>query len=229
MAPDHSQQPAAYRQLPTVLDSVRRALGRSKPLARPPVPPEIAEPITRLVHADIGLSELFQQTAAANKIEVEALRVEDLGKQLGAFLNAASCHRIALPDSKFLQQLQIETSLKRQGFETRRWDKMTLDELYEFDAGVTDVYCAVAESGSLVVRASAEHGRALSLVPPIHVAIVQPRDFVPDLLDLFEKLGQEGTAGGTVLVSGPSKTSDIEMNLVIGVHGPMRVKAFVLA
>jgi L-lactate dehydrogenase complex protein LldG len=216
-------------QLPTLLASVRRALGRSQPLAQPPVPPEIPEPITRLVHADIGLSELFQHTAKANGIEVEALRVEGLGKQLGAFLNAASCHRIALPDSKFLQQLQIETSLKRQGFETRRWDKLTLDELYEFDAGVTDVYCAVAETGSLVMRASPEHGRALSLVPPVHVAIFQPRDFLPDLLDLFEKLTREGTHAGTVLISGPSKTSDIEMNLVVGVHGPMRVKAFVLA
>jgi L-lactate dehydrogenase complex protein LldG len=216
-------------QLPTLLDSVRRALGRSTPLAHPPVPPEIAEPITRLVHSDIGLSELFQQTAKANKIEVEALRVEDLGKQLGAFLNAASCHRIALPNSKFLQQLQIETSLKRQGFETHRWDKLRLDEMYDFDAGVTDVYCAVAETGSLVMRASPEHGRALSLVPPVHAAILQPRDFLPDLLDLFEKLQREGTQGGTVLISGPSKTSDIEMNLVTGVHGPMRVKAFVLA
>ncbi len=212
----------------TVLDSVRRALGRKRPLAQPPVPPEIPEPITRLVHSDIGLSELFQRTAAANTIEVEALRVEELGKQLGAFLNAASCHRIALPDSAFLKQLQVETSLKRQGFETRRWNQMTLDELYEFDAGVTDVYCAVAETGSLVVRTSPEHGRALSLVPPVHVAILQPRDFLPDLLDLFEKLRAEGTQGGTVLISGPSKTSDIEMNLVVGVHGPMRVKAFVL-
>jgi L-lactate dehydrogenase complex protein LldG len=78
------------------------------------------------------------------------------------------------------------------------------------------------------VRAAPEHGRALSLAPPVHVAIVRPKDFIPDLLDLFEKLQVEGTNGGTVLISGPSKTSDIEMNLVVGVHGPMRVKAFVL-
>ena len=44
--------------------------------------------------------------------------------------------------------------------------RMTLDELYDFDAGITDVYAAVAETGSLVVRASVGQGRSLSLVPP---------------------------------------------------------------
>lgn len=214
----------------SVLGRVRHALGRSTKLREPPTPPEIDEPITRLVHADIGLSELFQRTAAANKMEVEALRVEELGARLAKFLNSASCHRIALPASDFLRQIQIEAALKQHGFDVRLWggDGLTLDQLYDFDAGVTDVYCAVAETGSLVMRASPQHGRTLSLVPPVHVAIVQPANILPDLVDLFEKLRKEGTHGGTVLISGPSKTSDIEMNLVVGVHGPMRVKIFVL-
>jgi L-lactate dehydrogenase complex protein LldG len=105
---------------------------------------------------------------------------------------------------------------------------MTLDELYDFDCSVTDVYCAVAETGSLVMRASAGHGRALSLVPPIHIAVLEPRNFVPDLVDLFEKLSREGTGSAVSIVTGPSKTSDIEMNLVIGVHGPCKVQLFVL-
>ena len=116
--------------------------------------------------------------------------------------------------------------LKRAGFDARTWDQMTLDELYDFDCGVSDVYAAVAETGSLVIKNSPEHGRALSLVPAVHVAIVEPKNLVADLVDLFEKLGRDG--GGATIVTGPSKTADIEMDLVVGVHGPGKVQIFLL-
>ena len=94
--------------------------------------------------------------------------------------------------------------------------------------GVTDVDYAVAETGTVVIRHRPEHGRLLSLVPFVHVAIVEPKCMVPDLIDLFAVLKRDGTGSGVPLISGPSKTADIEMNTVIGVHGPNIVKAFVL-
>jgi L-lactate dehydrogenase complex protein LldG len=103
---------------------------------------------------------------------------------------------------------------------------MTLDELYDFDCGVTDVYAGVAETGSLVIKHSPEHGRALSLVPAVHVAIVEPKNLVGDLVDLFEKLGRDG--GGATIITGPSKTADIEMDLVVGGHGPGKVQIYLL-
>jgi L-lactate dehydrogenase complex protein LldG len=106
---------------------------------------------------------------------------------------------------------------------------MTADEAYDYDAGVTEVDYAVAETGTVVVRHRPEHGRLLSLVPFVHVSIVQPKNFVADLIDLFEVLAKEGTGSGVTLISGPSKTADIEMNTVTGVHGPNVVKAFVLS
>jgi L-lactate dehydrogenase complex protein LldG len=62
----------------------------------------------------------------------------------------------------------------------------------------------------------------------VHVAVVEPKNFLPDLIDLFERLGKEGIGGGVTMISGPSKTADIEMNVVTGVHGPNVVKAYVL-
>ena len=120
----------------------------------------------------------------------------------------------------------MPAALRGAGLEVRTWDRMTLDELYDFDAGVTDVYAAVAETGSLVIKHSPEHGRALSLVPAVHVAIVEPKNLVADLVDLFEKLGRDG--GGATIITGPSKTADIEMDLVVGVHGPGKVEIFLM-
>ena len=106
---------------------------------------------------------------------------------------------------------------------------MTADEAYDFDAGVTEVDYAVAETGTLVIRHRPEHGRLLSLVPFVHVAVVEPKKLLPDLIDLFEVLAKEGSGSGVTMISGPSKTADIEMNTVTGVHGPNVVKAFLLS
>ena len=82
---------------------------------------------------------------------------------------------------------------------------MTADETYDFDAGLTEVDYAVAETGSLVIRHTPAHGRLLSLVPFVHVAIVEPRLFVPDLIDLFESLSRDGTGSGVTMISGPKQ------------------------
>jgi L-lactate dehydrogenase complex protein LldG len=212
----------------TVLDRVSRALGRTGPLLEAPVPPPIDEPLARLVHTDIGLPELFAKRAQEMKMTVDAVHVEELFEKLAAFLRENKCARIALPVSPLLDRLDVVGQLKAAGFDAKRWDAMTLDELYEYDAGVTDVTYAVAETGSLVIRSSEGHGRAVSLVPPVHVAVLEPKNFVPDLVDLFERLAKDGDPGSVTLITGPSKTSDIEMTLVVGVHGPYRVHLFIL-
>jgi L-lactate dehydrogenase complex protein LldG len=211
-----------------VISKVRAALGRTAPLASAPLPPALDEPITRLVHSDVGLAELFVKSAIENNMLAEMVSANDLGEKLVAFLRENKVRRIALPQSPLLEKLGIPEALRADGFDCKRWDQITLDELYDFDAGVTDVYAAVAETGSLVVRASAGHGRALSLVPPVHVAIVEPKNLLADLVDLFQKMNADSVASSVSIISGPSKTSDIEMNLVIGVHGPVVVKVFVL-
>lgn len=213
---------------PDLIAKVRTALGRSAPLAAPPVPPRIEEPLTRLVHTEIGLPSLFARRAAENKMDVETLRVEDLPARVVAFLQSKGLSSVATPVSPFLEKVGAIPALHRAAFKVGRWDQLSMDDLFTYDAGLTDVHYAVAETGSLVVRSSPQHGRALSLIPPIHIAIVEPRNILPDLVDLFEKLAAEGAGTGTAIITGPSKTADIEMNLVQGVHGPGLVKVFVL-
>ncbi|HEX8342703.1 MAG TPA: LUD domain-containing protein [Tepidisphaeraceae bacterium] len=211
-----------------VLQKVSHSLGRLKPVDRPPAPPHLDEPLVRLVLSDIGLPALFQKKALESKIGVTPVRVEALHEELVAHLKQLKVRSVMLPRSRFLERLEIAKALQAAGFVTRHWDEITLDEAYEFDASVTDVYRVIAETGSLVMRASPTHGRALTLVPALHVAIVEPKNCVGDLIDLLELLEKDNTSSGTFIISGPSKTADIEMNLVTGVHGPGKVQVFLL-
>jgi L-lactate utilization protein LutC len=212
-----------------VLQKVSRSLGRGAVPASIPAPPELPEPIIRLVHTDFGLPELFARRATELKMQVESCYAEELMEKLIEFLRSRHCRRIGLPVSKLLANLNVAQSLRDAGFDVRTWDELTLDAAYDLDAAVTDVTYAVAETGSLVIRSTAAHGRSLSLVPNVHVAVLEPKNFVPDLLDLMERLQKDGVGRHVTLISGPSKTADIEMNVVTGVHGPNVVKAFLLS
>ena len=99
-------------------------------------------------------------------------------------------------------------------------NEMMLDALYDFDCAITDVHCAIAESGSIAIKPSANHGRGLSLVPMYHIALVEPSQILPDMIDLFAHLRDDPDRGNVILISGPSKTADIEQALVVGAHGP---------
>lgn len=211
-----------------VLDKVRRALGRTAPLSEPPVPPPIEEPVVRLVHSPIGLAELFEQRAIKQHMVAEPVDLNELVEKLAGVLRERSCKRIMLSDTELLRKLEIGDALDQAGFDARYWSGVTADGAYDYDAGVTEVDYAVAETGTLVIRHRPEHGRLLSLVPFVHVAIVQPKNFVADLIDLFDILAKEGTGSGVTMISGPSKTADIEMTVVTGVHGPNVVRVFVL-
>lgn len=212
-----------------LMDRVRKALGRTSALATPPIPPAIDEPIARLVYSNIGLAELFQKRATDMKMLVEPVRVDELLAKLAGFLREQRSMKVMLSATPLINQLDAVKYLNENGFRARTWRDMTADEAYDCDAGVTEVDYAVAETGTLAIRHRPEHGRLLSLVPFVHVAIVQPKDLVGDLIDLFEALAREGSGSGVTMISGPSKTADIEMNTVTGVHGPNVVKAFVLS
>jgi L-lactate dehydrogenase complex protein LldG len=89
-------------------------------------------------------------------------------------------------------------------------------------AGVSEVDYAVANTGTLAQAADAVAERLVSTLPPLHVALVPTARLVPDLAALFARLSPAQTRY-LALVTGPSRTADIERVLTIGVHGPKRL------
>lgn len=215
-------------EISAAITRVSNALGRSGPPGSVPAPPVIPEPLVRLVHTEIGLGGLFIRMARQNGVDAEGVYVGDLAAQVVDYLRGAGCRSVAYAVSPLLDRLGIPQALKDAGLDVRSWDTIQPEEMYSIDCGLTDAWSAVAETGSIVIRPNPGHGRMLSLVPPLHVAIIEPKIIVPDLVDLLEKLRKDNTASGTIIITGPSKTADIEMTLVVGVHGPKTVKAMVI-
>jgi L-lactate dehydrogenase complex protein LldG len=85
--------------------------------------------------------------------------------------------------------------------------------------GLTGAIGAAAETGSLAIPGGAGRPLAASLLPEVHIAVLRMQDVVAGLDDLL-KLPALSQPAAAALVSGPSRTADIEMTLTIGVHGP---------
>ena len=99
------------------------------------------------------------------------------------------------------------------------------------DIGISSVDCAVAETGSMVLCSRPGQERLASLLPPVHVAVIEQNQIVPDLLDAFSIVGKMAVTRlpSTIsLVTGPSKTVDIELEPTTGVHGPGKWHAIVV-
>jgi L-lactate dehydrogenase complex protein LldF len=94
-------------------------------------------------------------------------------------------------------------------------------------AGLTGAVAAVAETGTLVLPAGPGRPPAASLLPEIHLAVLHSRDIHPRLAQVLA-LEAVRESPSTALISGPSRTADIEMTLTIGVHGPGKLVVFLL-
>jgi L-lactate dehydrogenase complex protein LldG len=98
------------------------------------------------------------------------------------------------------------------------------------DAGVglTSVDHAIAETGTLVLACASGRSRAVSLLPPRHVAVLPEDRIRSDLFELIDALGRPLPSALT-FITGPSRTADIGLTLVRGAHGPMAVTIFVVS
>jgi L-lactate dehydrogenase complex protein LldG len=96
--------------------------------------------------------------------------------------------------------------------------------------GITGVFCAIAETGTLVVLSGEHSPTATTLLPETHIAILPANRVVGGMEDAFALIRKERGAlpRAVNLISGPSRTGDIEQTIVLGAHGPYRVHILVL-
>ncbi len=95
------------------------------------------------------------------------------------------------------------------------------------DAGITGAYKLIAESGSIVMLSGTPGGRFGSLLPRHHIVLASDKQ----IISTFHETGEDEIfrdAPWSVLISGPSRTADIEQKIILGVHGPLTLAVFIL-
>ncbi len=103
------------------------------------------------------------------------------------------------------------------------------EDLFSVDAAITSTLGGIAETGSLILWPTKEEPRLLSLTPPVHIAIVSADQFYTTFYEAIEVNNWAANMPtNALLISGPSKTADIEQELCYGVHGPKELIVFIV-
>lgn len=109
-------------------------------------------------------------------------------------------------------------------------DALDRQRLAGVPVGVTGAVAGLADTGSIILASGPGRARSASLLPTIHLALLRVSDLYPDLPTWMAQQGNTlmPTTANLVIVTGPSRTADIELNLVIGVHGPREVHVILI-
>lgn len=197
-----------------VLRAVRARLG---PHARhgdamPPVPARSG------VESSDELARTFRERVAAVGGRVVAVD-SDAGAAdaIAEVARSSGARSIAWSDAGVLASLRAHGSAAG----LREVDPRDRVMLLGCDLGVTTAQWGVASTGTLVLDGSAERHRLVSLLPPVHVCVLSRQALLPDIAAALARIAPDGAPGPLVtFVTGPSRTADIELTLVVGVHGP---------
>ncbi len=236
------------------LDHVRKSLGRTQNAEMAPDHYPLGENLAdlearatsaayRMEKSRGELADRFEATARVRNWNV--FRTSSAEEAIGYVVDMAAkldVSRVARSDQTVFGELGLDSALRNSGLELviashhESTDRPGVRaQIIESGLGVTGADYAVAETGSVVIVPRKGLSRLVSLVPPVHLAIVRAEDIVEGLDEVFlfrrQAYHQIGGDMGSYLnfITGPSRTADIEMKLVVGVHGPREVHLVLLA
>lgn len=168
------------------------------------------------------LEQRFIDCITASHADVIRTNTEQLGEVLTRLIENKQLHRIALGTGGEFQSAIDEATKQVEQVPFEREVSQWKTELFEkIDAGITHCLAGIADTGTLVLWPDSQEPRTLSLVPPTHIALLKRSTLVSNFAELMNKQAWHiGMPTNAILVSGPSKTADIQQTLAYGAHGP---------
>lgn len=163
--------------------------------------------------------------------EVKRTTQEQLVQTLESCMQEWNTQSVIYANDKRFDDHKLSDFFESGNLSCRRWESDKIEEMTEFaryaDVGITFSDITLAESGTVVLFNDGEKGRHVSLLPESNIAIVPKSTLVPRLTQATKAIHEQNMKGAKLpscvnFVSGPSNSADIEMNLVVGVHGPIR-------
>lgn len=218
-----------------ILTAIRRNLAASEPFdaihrehhgAHPHLPENgKAQIVSAADLQNISLIERFRENLIS--IGGNCTVVRDLAEAaqiVQAIIEKTKACGVAVSDSDLVKR--VCELVKTNAILT---ENVSAAELFEFDLGITSAQWAIAETGTLVLESDREQNRLSSLVPPVHIAIVEAECFRQTLGEILALVNKAENLSRTItFITGPSRTSDIELTLAIGVHGPAELHVIVV-
>lgn len=220
-----------------VSSSRERILGRLRAAGDPfpdaPPRPAAYLPVTRLDDSSpAGLLARFVAEAERLSCQVSVVDGDDSARvRLLDILRAAHVTHLLAWDFAHIPVSGLGDALRDAGVTTifpdvrDEFRAETLAHIEPAQAGLTGADAALATTGTLVVSTAPGRGRIPTVLPPLHIVVIEARQIVARLEDWVAGQRAAGLAGirasaNLCFISGPSRTADIEKNLVLGMHGP---------
>ncbi|MEO9382609.1 LutC/YkgG family protein [Chromobacterium phragmitis] len=188
--------------------------------------PDLASHFQRFASQDDEIARLRHWAAMMRAVKTDILwtRGAEWDAALAGWLAAHPQDSILLSDTPHGRRL-AQCLEGRAGAPRIVWFEREVDgwkaELFDIAAGFTSVRCGIAATGTLVLWPDEAEPRTMSLVPPLHIALFDAAALYPDFYSAMK--GENWSAGmptNALLISGPSKTADIQQTLAYGAHGP---------
>lgn len=189
-------------------------------------------------HSDTSLTEAFtRELEAVGGVVYRVGTIEEARDTVRQIVVDRGMKPIVRTQNPFIEELDLDGALTGSGAEVTVCDLRSgissgrIREVeFDADAGITSADYGLAETGTLALLAGPGQGRSVSLLPPVHVAILRTGDIVRDLSVFFERLKNEHPKLPSALtfITGPSRTADIELVLTVGVHGPKELHVVLL-
>ena len=205
-----------------VIESVRRSLGRTAqtPLGPRPTIYESRQPESVDSEIERFLSEVKKLSGVSQRLSPAGI-----ADALNVLVSEQNIQKATVWDTSYLKQLGIADSLRSLGVKlvSPNADK---HDMALCDLGITEADYILPETGTLVLRSTAEQPRAVSLLPHIHLAIVRPKMLRADMHQVF---AEAKDSHYLVFITGPSRTADIELTVTLGVHGPKSLYVWMIS
>ncbi len=211
-----------------ILRRIRAAQGRPGPepaeaemaAVRAVIAHPVAGPQPAFAHAADPLAQFRSECDRLGTTHAEAASLEDVPREVARYLDAAAIERriVAWPEFAALDWAGagVAAEMRPANGDDR--------------AGLTGCFCAIAETGTLLLLGAPQAPKVTALLPETHLCVVRRSRLVDTMEEAFALMRREvgEPPRATFLVSGPSRTADIEQTIVVGAHGPYRVHVVVV-
>jgi L-lactate dehydrogenase complex protein LldG len=191
------------------------------------VPDTINKNIITMPEQRPGDADVFTARATAAGARVTTTKPSEAAEAIRSVLQETGCQSIILSEEKIIKTLEVQSIASDLGIECRYTNDFPGEayrrNIFKVQGGISGCDYALADSGSLVILHNYENQRLISLAPETYIGIVKTSQMLKDRFDLASLLEKGDKTAAVTFITGVSRTADVALQVVLGMHGPRQV------